>query len=470
MASPATNVVEYSFQEGVPITGIWDINPNPQGPIATPHDGYLSYTITHALASNQWLTNYISDTFDTLAPGPSELSQRNAGCNLVFKVRVNTIEDTGEVKFELSAGVILRFTSNGAVAQYQYWEPVGGGFVTLGASKIQADGEWHNIVMVINPNHVYVLEDDDIAFSWTAAAVGSIFRPEFSMQCLDVGASMSIDLGNVVVMPPALHLSTSSTFDYVFTTSKPPPTELIKFRVDPGLQVKFSNGYARFFGLPMVGLNKWAFLDVVHPGQMHNVFTYWIRVNSSQGYETKITLPGGNILRLLDGGQTANWCLFNAAGLFEILAPSSIHAAIPPSGLEFTSVTLVTSGSTMYLLESGVCLYKRTYSPPASAGWSAGLSLQHYDSNDVSVSVGGIRTVPSTKLVGSTPKGCSTLTEMEMDLVEKCALHLASDSISLAKQQLRVPEQRCRRVPWWLLASGTLLAIALMGMAVLIWF
>jgi len=399
MASPMTNVVEYSFQEGVPITGIWDIRPNPHGPVATPHDGYLSYLVTNAPARNQWLMNSILDTFDTLLPGDTHPS-RNAGCNLVFKVRVNTIEDTGEVKFELSAGVILRFTSNGAVAQYQYWEPVGGGFVTLGASKIQADGEWHNIVMVINPNHVYVLEDDDIAFSWTAAAVGSIFRPEFSMQCLDVGASMSIDLGNVVVMPPATSLLTSSTFDYVFTTSKPPPTELIKFRVDPGLQVKFSNGYARFFGLPMVGLNKWAFLDVVHPGQMYNIFTYWIRVNASQGYETKITLPGDNILRMLGNGQTANWCLFNAGGLFEVLAPSSIR----PGQTGFTSVTLITSGSTMHLFESGVFKYKRTYSPPASAGWSAGLAVQHYDSNDVSVDVGGIRTVPSTKLVGSTPK------------------------------------------------------------------
>jgi len=63
---------------------------------------------------------------------------------------------------------------------------------------------------------------------------------------------------------------------------------------------------------------------------------------------------------------------------------------------------------------------------------------------------------------------CSTLTEMEMDLVEKFALHFTNDSRPLAMQRLRVPEQRFTRVPWWLLASGALLGVALMGMAVLI--
>jgi concanavalin A-like lectin/glucanase superfamily protein len=130
---------------------------------------------------------------------------------------------------------------------------------------------------------------------------------------------------------------------------------------------------------------------VLQPAATASVLSYRLRVNSSGGPETTITLPGGNILRLTGNGTSAAWVAWE--GSFRQLASSGIVAG----QLDFTVVTLVTSATSVTLFENGVFKYRRGYGPPVTT-WAPGIAVQHRGSGTaVSVDLGGIRVLPSIK-------------------------------------------------------------------------
>lgn len=377
MNTMPTPVINYPFYAGEPLQAGWVVSTNPTGPAATPNDGFLRYSVTNQTGYNQWLPLSIAESFGTIA----------GGCCLVFSIRTNTIQSS-EVKFTLAADVILRFTSNGGAVSYQYWD---GNFHTLGASNIRANGQWHQIVMFVTKTSVTLIEDGVLSFTWNKSMADS-FHPTFSMQVLDCGGNLSLDLGDIWVLPPTPTVSIISPYDYAFLGAQPPGS-IMTFRAEStGPQVTFLDGFARFSAKPQGGFNKWSFLDIPREANL-GVYSYWLRVNSSGGSETKVTLPGDNILRLTNNGQQASWTLFDQGGLFQHVADTNIRAGQP----EFTVVTLVCSANAICILENGIFMGTRNY-PQGVPALSPGLAIQHLDSEtDVSVDVGGFRTIPATK-------------------------------------------------------------------------
>ncbi|HEV2801414.1 MAG TPA: LamG-like jellyroll fold domain-containing protein [Pyrinomonadaceae bacterium] len=368
-------IIDYPLYSGQTLGGVWSVTPNPNGPSVTPNNGFLHYSVNNQPQSDQWLKVSINTPIPT-----------NMGSLLVFRVRANTIQGD-EVKFAVAAGVILRFTGGGGSVNWQWWD---GSFHTLAPSSIRADGAWHQIVMAFSPGSISLFEDGNYLFTWQQQA-GTQVTPTFHMQVLTQGASLSFDVGDIFAVPPSFAPGVDTPWDYSFSAGIWPAPEAMTFRVsDGGPQISFGNGYVRFSASPLGQANTWSFLDLHQSGPVTSILIYRLRVNASGGNETKIVLPGGNILRLTNNGTVASWQYWD--GSFNTLATSGIVAG----NQDFSIVTLVTTATQMALLENGVYKYHLSYRPVAN--WNPSLAVQHLDvGTDVSVDVGGIRVLPSIK-------------------------------------------------------------------------
>lgn len=369
-------VIDYPLYSGQTLDGIWNVVPNPNGPSVTPDDGFLHYFVNNQRGFNEWLFVSIMTPIETAK-----------GALLLFRVRANTIQ-SNEVKFTLASDVILRFMGWGSSVNWQYWE--GSSFHTLAASSIRADATWHDIVMAFSPGAVSLFEDGKYMFTWQKS-VGAQVSPRFDMQVWSQEANLSFDVGAIYSVPSTFAPGISTPWDYSFRANTSPPAEAMSFQVaSGGPQVTFGDGYVRFAALPLSAQNSWSSLDMRQTAPATSVFSYPVRVNKSGGSETKVTLPGDNILRLLNNGASSYWMSWD--GSFHTLAQSGILAGQE----DFTIVTLVTNGSSISLLENGVFKFQRNYS--AVAQWNPSLSVQHLDvGTDVSVDIGGIRVLPCIK-------------------------------------------------------------------------
>lgn len=369
---PTGGVITYAFKSGQSLDADWSIRPNPTGPGVAAADGYLHYSVSNLPAYNQWLVMSAKAVVPTAR-----------GCLISFRVRVNTIEGD-EVKFTIAGDAILRFTSGGRTVMWQRWAD---GFFDLAPSAIRADGVWRTVVLAVTPGSVTLFEEGRKLFTWDHP-IGDTINPAFSMQVLTPGANLSFDVGDIYFMPATFASDDSTPYDYVFSEGAPPPSAEMTFRTPQGApQVSYPGPFVRFSAIPLTGVNAWSFLDMVRSAPAQAIFQYPLRVNSSGGSETKVTLPGDNILRLT---PQANWCSWD--GWFHVLAP----AGVTVGKADFTLVTLVTAPDRITLLEDGLVKYERTY--PATTGWNPGVAVQHLDTGtDVSVDFGGIRTLPSTK-------------------------------------------------------------------------
>lgn len=368
-------VIDYPIYPGQTLAGGWRVVPNPTGPAVTPASGFLDYHVTNQPVRDQWV--FVSTT----TPIPTA-----QGALILFRVRANTIQGE-EVKFTIAGDVILRFTDGGRTVNWQWWD---GTFHTLAASSIKADGTWHQIALMVTPGAVTLFEDGKWLFNW-ANQIGPSVTPRFDLQVWTSGASVSFHVGDILVAPASFAPGVNTPWDYSFTSGEWPSTEAMTFRIgDGGPQVSFGEGYVRFSAEPLAKFNTWSFLDIPANGPVTSIFTYPIRINKADGRETKITLPGGNILRVVQNGTAANWQWWD--GEFHTLASSSITVGKP----DFTLVTLVMTATTVTLLEDGVFRYVRSYAPVDS--WNPGLAVQHLDTGtNVSVDIGGIRVLPSIK-------------------------------------------------------------------------
>lgn len=366
-------IIDYPLYSGQTLDGVWSVTPNPEGPAVTPSNGFLHYSVNYQPQRNQWLFVSLNTPLPT-----------NMGSLLVFRVRANKIQGD-EVKFTVAAGVILRFTGGDV-----NWQRSDTSFHTLAPSSVRADGAWHQIVMAFAPGSISLFEDGNYLFTWQQQ-VGTQVTPEFNMQVLTQGASLSFDVGDIFAVPPAFAPSVDTPWDYSFSAGICPAPKAMTFRAnDGGPQVSFGNGYVRFSATPVGQVNTCSFLDLHQSGPVTSVLIYRLRINMSGGSETKITLPGGNILRLTNNGTVANWQYWDDS--YHTLALSSIIAG----NQDFAIVTLVTTATTISLLENGVFKYQRNYSQVAN--WNPSLAVQHLDvGTNVSVDVGGIRTLPSIK-------------------------------------------------------------------------
>lgn len=374
-------IIDYPIYPGQNLTGVWNTQPNPNGPAVTPQDGYLNYSVTNQPGYNQWVRVAIN------TPLPTDL-----GCLLVFRVRANVIQGN-EVKFSLPSGVtpggvILRFTSKGLEAN---WQSANGSFHTLAQSTIQPDGTWHDIVMAFTPDAIMLWEDGNYMFTWQTA-VGEQIVPVFDMQVLTAGVDLSFDVGDIYAVPSLFAPGIDTPWDFSFNLNVWPSERAMNITTKPdGLQVSFGSGYVRFAAEPLITQDSSAFLTIPQSAPAISVLTYRIRVNESADYETKITLPGGNILRLKENGSVANWQYWDGA-YFQTLAPSSIVVG----SSDFIIVTLITSATQLTLLENGIFKFNRTY--PSTTEWDPSVIVQHWTAGtNVSVDIGGIRTLPSIK-------------------------------------------------------------------------
>jgi len=149
----------------------------------TPHDDFLRYKVKNQQGRNQWLFNSLKNDCSATA---------TSRCRIVFKVRANVI-DSSEVKFAMSEGVILRFVQG--VPFYSYWN---NRFVPLADSQIRANSQWSSIEMVISNTSVTLFEDGKYKFTWEKDVDPQV-SPEFHIQALDWGSTVSFDLGEVMV-------------------------------------------------------------------------------------------------------------------------------------------------------------------------------------------------------------------------------------------------------------------------------
>jgi hypothetical protein len=174
----------------------WSIDAPPEGIQVNSVDEYLNYKVTDLKKENQW----------TLVKVRNLLSTKD-GALIIFRIRVNSIKDTREVKLSLPPygqstaepprGVILRYDSGSF--NYQWYDSTGS-FQQLSSSSIRADGAWHTIALSLAPRSATVLENGSYKFTWEVDVPETV-NPTFDMQIFTRGGSLDIDIGDVYAIP-----------------------------------------------------------------------------------------------------------------------------------------------------------------------------------------------------------------------------------------------------------------------------
>lgn len=372
-------ILDYPLFPGQTLGGgnsVWRVAADPQGPAVSAQAGFLHYSVSNQPVANQRVQVSIS------TPLPVK-----PVAFLVFRVRATTIQGPG-VTLSLPGGIMLSFETNGTTANWKWSD--GTTTRTLAPSSIGPDGRWRDITMGFgcSPGSVSLFEDGVYRFYQLIQAIDPI-TPVFDMRVPGQGSSLSIDVGGIYAVPPLFAPGVNTPWDYsVKEGIAPSDLAMIFDTADGGPQVTFGEGYARFF-VDRAGADLTvASLTVPQDAPAVASVSYRIRVNVSGHDVTSIALPGGNVLMLTQGGQTAAWYKEDRT----LLATSSIRAGAP----DFTIVTLVTSPTTLSLIENGVYKYSRAY--PETASWPVKLVIQHIGTGGgVSVDAGGVRVLPGIK-------------------------------------------------------------------------
>ncbi|PKK70524.1 hypothetical protein RhiirC2_711838 [Rhizophagus irregularis] len=133
----------------------WSIKAPPEGIQVNPADEYLNYKVTNVQKDNVW-------TFVSVL---NELSTK-AGALIIFRIRVNSIRNTNEVKLSLSP-----------YGQATPKAPVG-----------------------LTPQSVTLLENGSHKFNWEVDVPDTV-NPTFDMNILTKGGSLDIDIGDIYAIP-----------------------------------------------------------------------------------------------------------------------------------------------------------------------------------------------------------------------------------------------------------------------------
>ncbi|MDN3357654.1 LamG-like jellyroll fold domain-containing protein, partial [Actinomadura sp. DC4] len=246
--------------------------------------------------------------------------------------------------------------------------------------------------MAFSPTTLSLVEDGRYLFTWTVGQRAMV-QPIFHMQVLDTGASLSFDVGEIYSVPPVYVDGDDTPWDYAFSAEVVPADRAIgTVATDGGPQISYGNGYARFSAIPLDMSNTQASLVVQQRAPAVSVQIYRLRINTADGDETKVTLPGGQILRR--AGGALNWQFYTSTGAWQTLAASGVVVG----AADYTIVAMVTSGSTITLFENGVFRYQFTLPGSPVSQWQPAVAVQHLTAGtNVSVDLGGIRTLPVIK-------------------------------------------------------------------------
>ena len=277
---------------------------------------------------------------------------------------------------------------DGSNFNYVYWNNA---FFEIGPSAIKVDGKTHQVTLCFSPTAIVIFEDGLYIATWGHTVISPLV-PIFNWQILNAGSSLSAKLSNILIIPPTFDQIVQTPWDIVLTSKWSYPSEIWVVTETQGnpLPVTYSPDYMRVATDSLTIRNSWVYPAVVMPlVKPTGIVTYRMRVNTSGGSESKITVIGNNILRITDNGKTVLWTLYDANGQFQTLAKSTI---VVGSG-KFTEVTLLYSSNSISLLEDGVYLYTRQYS--ASQAWAAVWSVQHLDAGTaISADISNVRCLP----------------------------------------------------------------------------
>jgi hypothetical protein len=81
MSYPKDGVVSFSITEGMPLTGIYNYEANPNGPVITPRNGHFEISRTPKSVANQWTM------FSIKVPKPVD-----SGCVFQFDVSYSAVQ------------------------------------------------------------------------------------------------------------------------------------------------------------------------------------------------------------------------------------------------------------------------------------------------------------------------------------------------------------------------------------------
>jgi hypothetical protein len=286
----------------------------------------------------------------------------------------------------LASDVILRY--DGTSFNYVYSD---NGFHVLGKSAIAVDGKSHQVNLFFWPAGLAIFEDGIFIAKWIKT-VSSPVSPIFDWQILNAGSSLKAALSGILIIPATFAPTVQTPWDLALTSKWSLPDDIWKVTVTAGnpLPVTYEPEYMRVATDALATRNSWVYPTVVLPPVLPvGIVIYRMRVNTSGGSESKITIIGDNILRITDNGKTVLWTRYIPDGPFVTLAPSSIKVG----SSVFTNVTVIYSPTSISLFEDGVLLYTRPYT--GDQQWNATWWVQHLDVNTaISADISYIRCLP----------------------------------------------------------------------------
>lgn len=179
--------MEYPVSRSIPFNKHWRILRQEFAPEIRPHEGFLRFNTTslNPEGIDAWV-------FVTLQPPlPSN------GSFTRFRIRANPPYQGIETKLTILGSLVLRFTDDGSKVTWDKWDAEEGIFQTLGISGIKTDGDWHEVMALVTPTGIYLVEDGQLLFIWDRADMPTIMEQTFHVCVHDPGSEMSLDVGDV---------------------------------------------------------------------------------------------------------------------------------------------------------------------------------------------------------------------------------------------------------------------------------
>jgi hypothetical protein len=277
---------------------------------------------------------------------------------------------------------------DGTSFSYVYWD--NSSYKPLGPSTIKVNGTSHRITLCFSPTAAVIIEDGVFIAKWDRA-INSYLEPIFNWTIQDAGSTLHATLANILIIPSTFSPIVQTPWDISLTSKWSYPSDVYTVTQvpDDSIPVTYETTYMRVATDSAVFkgalVNATTVADMVKPT---GIVTYRMRVNTSTGNQSTITIIGDNILLITDNGSTLVWVQY-VNGLYINLAQSSIKTG---SG-NFTQVTVVYGLQTMTLFEDGVYKYNRFYA--ADVEWQAKWTVQLSDAGTaISADLGNVRCLP----------------------------------------------------------------------------
>jgi hypothetical protein len=212
---------EFTFQHGQPLdTSIWTTNIASNWTVE-PNDGFLRFQ------GVPW--SEVADIAITRA-----FSLSLASVTVAFKIRVNQISQLlSGFYLEICNSLALKWEPNSTSPSYVHTDTES----RLGVSQIQPDGQWHSIVINIQPGVIILWEDDQHVFTWPP----TFDFPSFANLWFTIGSN-----DHTAVIPPN---TAATSIDISNITALVGTTQQTRLRLDGVNQSSFETALPYVRGL-----------------------------------------------------------------------------------------------------------------------------------------------------------------------------------------------------------------------------